>query len=215
MNSTQDLKDDHITLRRVKNILERCSGKLYANENIPIEDIEIISVVIEEFADKFHHGKEEQAYFPETKGNDRFEEDIRKFLIEHELGRRIAIMLRRELNIWKENKNKKMQAAKEREKGAEVSEPDKKLLTENTDSEIKEPTARFLKSYAVFIADHTGKEDKFFDLVQEANIISEKKDQMLLKHYEACKNQIGGKLKIEQMMRLIEYLEGTWWMKNK
>ena len=215
MYSTQDLKDDHITLRRVKNILERCSDKLYANASIPIEDIEIISVVIEEFADKFHHGKEEQAYFPETKGNNRFEEDIRKFLIEHELGRRIAIMLRRELNVWKENKNKKRLAAKETEKGTEVSEPNKKVLMEDADSEIKEPTARFLKSYAVFITDHTGKEDKFFDLVQEANIISEKKDQMLLRHYEACKSQIGGKVKIEQMMRLIEYLEGTWWMKNE
>jgi hemerythrin-like domain-containing protein len=213
--STQDLKDDHITLRRVKNILETCSDMLYANANISIQDIEIISVVIEEFADKFHHGKEEQAYFPETNGNDRFKEDIRKFLIEHELGRRIAFMLRRELNVWKENKNKKMQAAEEREKQIDISELDKKLLMGNTDLKIKEPTARFLKSYAVFIADHTGKEDKFFDLVQQANIISEKKDQMLLRHYEGCKNQIGGKVKIEQMMRLIEYLEGTWWMKNK
>jgi hemerythrin-like domain-containing protein len=213
--STEDLKDDHITLRRVKNILERCSDKLYANANIPIEEIEIISVVIEEFADKFHHGKEEQAYFPETKCNDRFKEDIRKFLIEHELGRRIAIMLRRELNVWKENKHKNMQAAEERKNGAERTEPDKRLLMDNTDLKIKEPTARFLKSYAVFIADHTGKEDKFFDLVQQANIISKKKDEMLLRHYEECKNQMGGKVKIEQMMRLIEYLEDRCWMKDK
>jgi hypothetical protein len=31
--------------------------------------------------------------------------------------------------------------------------------------EYREPVARFLKSYAIFISDHTGKEDKFFDLV--------------------------------------------------
>ena len=49
----------------------------------------------------FRHGKEEQAYFPETKDKDNFGEDIRKFLIEHELGRRIARMLRRHLNSWK------------------------------------------------------------------------------------------------------------------
>lgn len=215
MYSTQDLKDDHITLRRVKNILERCSDKLYANANIPIEDIEVISVIIEEFADKFHHGKEEKAYFPHTKGNDRFEEDIRKFLIEHELGRRIAIMLRRELNVWKENKNKTIQEVEETTKRAETSDPDKKLLLEKMDLKMKEPTARFLKSYAVFIADHTGKEDEFFDLVQQANILSERKDQMLVRHYELCKNQIGGEVKIEQMMRLVDYLESTWWMKDK
>lgn len=227
MYSTQDLKYDHITLRRLKNIIERCSDKLYANENIPIEDIEIISVVIEEFVDTFHHGKEEQAYFPETKNEDKFEEDIRKFLIEHELGRRIAIMLRRELNIWKESNRKKKQTKEEggrrgreeeeqqQEGQVGASELHKKLMVENEDAKIKEPTARFLKSYAVFIADHTQKEDKFFDLVQQTNTISEKEDQMLLQHYEACKNKIGGKDRIEQILRLIEYLEDRWWMTHK
>jgi len=200
--STQDLKHDHITVRRLKNIIERCSDKLYANENLPIEDIEIISVVIEEFVDRFHHGKEEHAYFPETRDKNGFAEDIRKFLIEHELGRRIAIMLRRELKIWKQNKHKK--EAKEREKI---------IVESDEDPKIKEPVARFLKSYAVFITDHTGKEDKFFDLIEEKGSISTKEDQMLLQHYEVCKNQIGGKARVEQMIRLIEYLESREWMK--
>lgn len=208
MYSTQDLKHDHITVRRLKNIIERCSDKLYANENIPIEDIEIISVVIEEFVDRFHHGKEEQAYFPKTKDKDGFAEDIRKFLIEHELGKRIATMLRRELNIWKQNKNKKNGTKTQPEK-------DKKIIVENEDQKVKEPTARFLKSYAVFITDHTGKEDKFFDLIQQKNSISAKEDQMLLQHYEVCKNQLGGKDRVEQMIRLVEYLEDRWWMKDK
>jgi hemerythrin-like domain-containing protein len=212
LNSTQDLKHDHIIVRRLKNIIERCSIRLYANENIPIEDIEIISVVIEEFVDRFHHGKEEQAYFQKTKDRDGYAEDIRKFLIEHELGRRIAIMLRRELNIWKQNRHEKKEAKKE--DGRVDSERDKKLILEEEDPKIKEPTARFLKSYAVFITDHTGKEDKFFDLVQQNKSISTKEDQMLLQHYEACKNQIGGKDRVEQMIRLIEYLEGRWWMKD-
>jgi hemerythrin-like domain-containing protein len=38
---------------------------------------------------------------PKTKNKDNFGEDIRKFLIEHELGRRIAKMLRSHLNSWK------------------------------------------------------------------------------------------------------------------
>ena len=183
-----------------------------------MEHIEIISVVIEEFVDTFHHGKEEQAYFPEAKDEDGFEEDIRKFLIEHELGRRIAIMLRRELNIWKEQKGKKKRTTEEgheEEEGIEASERDRKLEVEKMDAKIKEPTARFLKSYAVFIADHTQKEDKFFDLVQQTNIISEKEDQILLQHYETCKNKIGGKARIQQILRLIEYLEASQWMTDK
>ena len=200
-------------MRRLKNIIERCSDKLYANEDIPIEHIEIISVVIEEFVDTFHHGKEEQAYFPETKDKDGFEEDIRKFLIEHELGRRIAIMLRRELNIWKERKGEKKRTTEGGGGGLEAS--DRKLEVEKMDAKIKEPTARFLKSYAVFIADHTQKEDKFFDLVQQTNIISEKEDQILLQHYETCKNKIGGEARIQQILRLIEYLEASQWMTHK
>jgi hemerythrin-like domain-containing protein len=43
-------------VRRLKNIIERCSDTLYTNQDLPIEDIEIISVVIEEFVDRFHHG---------------------------------------------------------------------------------------------------------------------------------------------------------------
>ena len=207
MYSTQDLKHDHLTVRRLKNIIERCSDKLYANENLPIEDIEIISVVIEEFVDRFHHGKEEHAYFPETRDKNGFAEDIRKFLIEHELGRRIAIMLRRELKVWKQNKHKKEAKEKKGERGEKI------IVESDEDPKIKEPVARFLKSYAVFITDHTGKEDKFFDLIEEKGSISTKEDQMLLQHYEVCKNQIGGKARVEQMIRLIEYLESREWMK--
>lgn len=196
MNATQNLKNDHITIRRVKEIAQKCSNKLYANQYVPIEDIEIISVIIEEFVDHFHHGKEEKAYFPDTKDKNGFAEDVRKFLIEHELGRRIATMLRRELNEWK----RKMK---------ETSPEMNKHYTTTL-----EPVARFLKSYAVFIDDHTGKEDKFFDLVDERNVISDKENEMLLKHYEICKNQAGGKARMQEMIILIEYLEEREWMKK-
>jgi hemerythrin-like domain-containing protein len=183
LKATADLKNDHITVRRLGAIVQICSEKLYLNHDVPIEDIELISIIIEEFVDIFHHGKEEQAYFPETKDKDNFGEDIRKFLIEHELGRRIARMLRGHLNSWK--------------KGIDS----------------REPVARFLKSYAVFIFDHTGKEDKFFDQLDENKILSEEEDLMLIKHYESCRNQAGGKIRMEQMLKLIDHLETKDWMK--
>ena len=185
--STQNLKQDHITARRIRNIALTCSDKLYANENIPLEDIEIISVVIEEFVDRFHHGKEEQAYFPQTKYKNGFGEDIRKFLIEHELGRRIARMLLKELKEWR-----------------------------RSSSDLgREPVARFLKSYAVFITDHTEKEDIFFDLIEETDSISEAEDEMLIRHYETCTKMVGGKERLEQMLKLVEYLENREWMKSE
>ena len=184
MDATQDLKQDHITVRRLRDIAQICSNKLYANENIPIEDIKIISVIIEEFVDRFHHGKEEQAYFPETKDKDSFSEDIRKFMIEHELGRRIAKMLLYQVQAW------------------------------NQGIDHREPIARFLKSYAVFITDHTYKEDRFFDLIENEKILSNEENERLMKHYESCRNQVGGKARMEQMMKLIEYLEEREWMRR-
>ncbi|WP_458747371.1 hemerythrin domain-containing protein [Candidatus Nitrosocosmicus sp. T] len=197
MSSTENLKNDHITIRRVRKIAQKCSENLYANKKVPLEHIEIISVIIEEFVDNFHHGKEETAYFPETRGKDSFAEEVRMFLIEHELGRRIAKMLRREINVLKENYGK----------------DNSKVLLNNDKSNLNEPVARFLKSYAVFIDDHTGKEDKFFDLIESGNLLSEDEDKSLLKHYEVCKNQVGGEIRIHGMLRLINYLEEQDWMK--
>lgn len=196
--STDSLMQEHIIVRRIGNIAQRCSDRLYANKDIPIEDIQIISVVMEEFIDALHHGKEEKAYFPITRNKDSFSEDIRKFLIEHELGRRIANMLRRELDVLIEHDDRNS-------KGASIG------LKWNNSS--KEPVARFLKSYAIFVSDHTAKEDMFFKSILEKNSISEEEDRELLRHYEVCKGQIGGQARIEEMLKLIDYLESREWTK--
>ena len=191
MNVTSELKKDHLFVRRLGVVIQRCSDKLYANEDIPLEDIEVASVIMEEFVDAFHHGKEENAYFPATEDKNSFSEDIRKFLIEHELGRRIAKMLRRELVLWR------------------------KKVREGIKFESKEPVARFLKSYAVFISDHTSKEDSFFDMIEEKKKVSVEEDEIIRKYYEVCKNHIGGDGRIEELLRLLEFLENAQWMKDK
>jgi hypothetical protein len=72
-----------------------------------------------------------------------------------------------------------------------------------------------LKSYAVFIDDHTAKEDEFFDLVDSNNSISTYEDKMLLEHYKVCKKEVGGDARIPEMIRLIEYIEDQAWMRAK
>ena len=200
-SSTDSLMQEHLIVRRIGNIAQRCSDRLYANEDIPIEDIQIISVVMEEFIDAFHHGKEEKVYFPVTTNKDGFSEDIRKFLIEHELGRRIANMLRRELNTFIEHDDGDTSNSKDPGIGMKWNKRN------------KEPVARFLRSYAIFVSDHTAKEDTFFKTIQEKNSISEEEDRELLRHYEACKGEIGGQGRIEEMVKLIDYLENREWMK--
>lgn len=184
VDSTRQLKQDHVTVRRIRDIAQKCSDKLYAGQDIPLEDIKIVAVVMEEFIDAFHHGKEEKAYFPETADKDEyFSEEIRKFLIEHEFGRRVANMMKRNLQEWQ------------------------------TGIDARESVARFLKTYAVFITDHTGKEDKFFDMLEEMKSLTAEEDRELLRHFETCGKDIGGSARIEELLRLIEYLEERNWMK--
>jgi hypothetical protein len=42
---------DHLFVRRLGVVLQRCSDKLYNGVIIPLEDIEIASVIMEEFVD--------------------------------------------------------------------------------------------------------------------------------------------------------------------
>lgn len=184
-SSTGQLRQDHAIVRRIRDIAQRCSDRLYAGDPVPLEDIQIISVVIEEFVDAFHHGKEEKAYFPANEGKSGMHaEEIRKFKIEHEFGRRVAAMMRRSLQAWKEA-------------GAADGS--------------REPVARFLKTYAIYITDHTGKEDRFFDLAESS--LSGAEDDEILRHYQAYRSDIGGDARVQELYRLIEYLEGRDWMK--
>ena len=172
-------------MNRLGKVAKRCSDLLYSKAVIPIEDIKIISMLIQEFVDKFHHCKEEKAYFPHMNGKNNYSEDIRKFLIEHELGRRIANMLVQSLVSW------------------------------DNDIESMEPVARFLNAYSVFISEHTGKEDLFFDLIEKKDKLSEEEHSLLMKRYKVCHNDVGGNARVEQMTKLIGYLEEREWMRNQ
>ena len=89
----------------------------------------------------------------------------------------------------------------------------RKCIIEGKQVGSKEPIARFLKSYAVFITDHLGKEDKFLDIVEDKGIISIDEDKVIKQHYELCKNKSGGQARIEELLKLLEYLEHRDWMK--
>jgi hemerythrin-like domain-containing protein len=87
-------------------------------------------------------------------------------------------------------------------------------VREGSKYESKEPVARFLKAYSVFISDHTTKEDGFFDIIEDNKKVSVEEDEMIKKHYEICKNQSGGETRIGQLLKLLQYLEDAQWMKD-
>ncbi|AFU59801.1 MAG: hemerythrin domain-containing protein [Nitrososphaera sp.] len=160
MSATDDLLQDHVTIRRLQAVIERCYTLLYDNKDVPFGDLVKIADIMEQFVDQFHHGKEENGYFPETEGKDHYySEEIRKFLVEHELGRRIAKRARIHLEEFLQGKD------------------------------AREPLARYLKAYSVFILDHTSKEDRFFTDVKERRSLSESEEKELKREFEHMKHE--------------------------
>lgn len=97
--SVDNLRRDHLTIKRLRDIANICSILLNNDENIPLDDIKELVIIIEEFIDKCHHTKEECYLFPKVKD---LHEEIRALTIEHEFGRRVAMMIER--YISKEDK---------------------------------------------------------------------------------------------------------------
>ena len=159
MSATEDLLQDHVFIRRLQAVIEKCYTLLYEGKAVPSGDLIKITDMIEQFVDQFHHGKEENSYFPETEKKDHYSEEIRKFVIEHEFGRRIAKRVKIHLEEFLQGKD------------------------------AREPLARYLKTYSAFILDHTSKEDRFFTDVKERRSLSEKEEKELKKGFERMKHE--------------------------
>ncbi len=146
MSGTEILRNDHRQIRRLEKIVARCYTKLNEGIDIPFSDIDMMVLIMSEFLDAVHYAREEDQYFPCVASYDSLKQEIRAFMIEHEFGRRIASNISKYLQKWKLGENQ------------------------------REPVARFLKTYAVYLDDHLTKEDKFFD-VAENQVLSQDEEK--------------------------------------
>ena len=181
MSATNSLRQDHIQIRRLEKIITQCYKKLYAEKDIPFSDIEQITVIMAEFLDAIHYAKEEDAYFPCVASYDSLKKEIRAFMIEHEFGRRIARNVANNLQRWKQGQD------------------------------AREPVARFLRTYAIYLNDHITKEEQFFDIA-EREILSAEEEQMM---YEEFRAVTAIATKIDDMIKSIASLEEKPWMKEQ
>ncbi len=179
MNGTEILRNDHRQIRRLEKIVARCYTKLNEGIDIPFSDIDMMVLIMSEFLDAVHYAREEDQYFPCVASYDSLKQEIRAFMIEHEFGRRIASNISKYLQKWKLGENQ------------------------------REPVARFLKTYAVYLDDHLTKEDKFFD-VAENQVLSQDEEKMM---YEEFRAVTAVATKLDEMMKSMDYLESTPWMK--
>ncbi|HXW03267.1 MAG TPA: hemerythrin domain-containing protein [Nitrosarchaeum sp.] len=180
MSATNQLRADHDQVRRLEKIVAKCAKELYDGAEIPFSDLEKIIVIISEFVDTIHHSREEDSYFPCVASYDNLKEEIRKFMIEHEFGRNIARKISEYLKKWKSGQD------------------------------AREPVARYLRTYSIFLFDHLNKENKFFDDA-EANVLSKEEE---IEMYEQYRSVIAIVKKVEQMIAEIDWLETRPWYKK-
>ena len=171
------LRNDHRQIRRLEKIVVKCYTGLNEGKDIPFSDIEKIVWIMSEFLDAIHYSREEDQYFPCVASYDSLKEEIRAFMIEHEFGRRIAANVSKYLQMWKKGEDQ------------------------------REPVARYLKAYAVYLDDHLSKEDKFFDTAQN-EVLSKEEEQMMYEEFRAVTAVL---TKFEEMVHTINYLETTPW----
>ncbi|AJZ76053.1 hemerythrin domain-containing protein [Candidatus Nitrosotenuis cloacae] len=177
MSATDLLRQDHLKIKRLEKVIVKCYQQLYAGKNIPLSDIEKINFVIAEFLDSIHYSREEDSYFACVASYDSLRDEIRKFMIEHEFSRRIAKNINKHLQEWKDGKNS------------------------------REPVARFLRTYSIYLDDHLKKEDEFFNKA-EAEIISKEEEQAM---YEQFQSVMAVSTKMQTILEQIDYLEKQDW----
>ena len=148
MSATEQLRADHIQVRRLEKVILKCSKEIANGANIPFYDLEKIIVIISDFIDSIHHSREEDSYFPCVASYDTLKEEIRGFMIEHEFGRNIARQISKHLQRWKQGHDE------------------------------REPVSRFLKTYGIYLYDHLNKENVFFDKSEAEILSKEEEMQM-------------------------------------
>lgn len=180
MSATEELRRDHIQVRRFDSIVTKCYTALYDGRSVPFGDVEKIARVMEEFLDAVHYSREEDSYFPCVASYDHLRREIHVLLVEHEFSRRVAVQLRRYMRRWKE---------------------------EGSDLNAREPIARYMRAYSVYIADHLSKEEDFFDRA-EAEILSKEEE---FEMYEQFRSVVATSKKLDDLMGDIDHLESQPW----
>ena len=154
MSASEFLRNEHQDILRLEKVITKCYKALYDGANIPFTDIDKINFLIAEFLDSIHFTREEGSYFPCVATYDHLNKEIRELLIEHEFSRNIARAISKNLKLWKKGEDK------------------------------REPVARFLRTYSIFLIDHMEKEEKFFEKA-EKEILSKEEEQEMLEQFQS------------------------------
>jgi hemerythrin-like domain-containing protein len=175
--ATETLKEEHRLIERLLRVLALAASKVERGEEVSPTVFARALDFICNFADRCHHGKEEDCLFPALEGHGlpRHAGPVAVMLSEHEEGRGYVRGLAQALEQW--------------QKG---------------DKSASRAVAKNARGYAALLANHIPKEDNILYPMGE-NILPEGVKKELLEAYEGVEKRLG-EGKHHEYIHLIEEL---------
>jgi hemerythrin-like domain-containing protein len=178
MKPTRQLIKEHDSIKEMLKVIEKVSQKLEAGEEVNPDHLDSIINFIRIFADKCHHGKEEDLLFSamEEVGISKESGPIGVMLSEHELGRKYVKGMDDGVVSYKKGEIK---AALQ--------------IAENA------------RKYATLLTQHIYKEDNILYPMADMHL-SEEKQQELIKEFEKVEQEKIGIGKHQELLNTLNYL---------
>lgn len=182
MKPTEQLTEEHDSIKVMLRVIERVSQKLEAGEEVDSEHLESMIDFIRTFADKYHHGKEEDLLFSamEEAGIPKEGGPIGIMLSEHELGRKYVKEMDDGIASYKKGEYKA---------GLQIAEN--------------------ARNYATLLTQHIYKEDNILYPMADMHL-SEEKQQELIEEFEKVEQKKIGIGKHKELLNTLHYLSDVY-----
>lgn len=179
MSLTEQLKEEHETIKLMLMILEKVCEKLGSKEKINPEHLEKIVEFIKVFADKCHHGKEEDLLFPamEEAGIPKEGGPIGVMLVEHNMGRNYVKGMSEAVALYKTG-----------------------------DRTVSSKIVENARNYIKLLTPHINKEDNILYLMADMRLSKDKQEELLEK-FEKVESELIGAGKHEEFHQLLNNLK--------
>ena len=179
MLATEQLKQEHRVIERMLKVIQAAADKQKAGDNLPPEFFPRVVDFVRNFADRCHHGKEEDNLFlaMEKHGIPGQDGPIGVMLVEHDRGRAYI---------------------------REVDEASKRLAS--GDASALKVAAKNAVGYSELLRDHIYKEDNILYNMAD-QVLSSAEQAELLRKFEEVEMERLGPGKHDRYVKLVESME--------
>jgi hemerythrin-like domain-containing protein len=182
MRPTEELVTEHNAIKRMLRVLEQVAQRLEAGAQVDVSDLEQMVDFIRGFADRCHHGKEEDLLFcaMEEAGISRQEGPIGMMLHEHAVGRNYVQGMAEGIASYKAG-----------------------------DAAAATRIAENARGYAALLTRHIFKEDNILYPIAD-RVLSPETQAELMEGFEQIERERVGPGKHEEYHALLDRLEATY-----